>query len=235
MAAMWGFGNAPLKSAHREKVERAILLVLSLLNSLPSETSISLLEAISLVKGQFTRVVKQDQWDWSTVWLLLGRPSRQPAKTISNGLGALRTALKIGDTQRAEEIRTALLQTNICKYLHEFLKPQANDTEVGAHIYVLSSRLAPTLLNIGVTAEALETKINQINSTLTVPLGLRAAWKVGNAKDTELNIRPLFSKYQVKGTINFYNVNFFLAFDLINDFLSTDRWQRRYVSISPKL
>jgi hypothetical protein len=55
------------------------------------------LDAISHIKGQFNRTLRHDQWDWHTVWVLLGRPSRSPASQIARLLGQLRTALKDGD------------------------------------------------------------------------------------------------------------------------------------------
>jgi hypothetical protein len=74
VAAKWGFGNAPLKNSHREKTEAAIHTVIQILRDMPDSPEIEQLEAISHVKGQFTRTIKQDQWDWYTVWSLLGRP-----------------------------------------------------------------------------------------------------------------------------------------------------------------
>lgn len=69
--AKWGFGNAPLKQKHREMAESAMQIVIALLDAPQFPPTAEQLEAISYVKGQFTRTVKQDRWDWYTVWALL--------------------------------------------------------------------------------------------------------------------------------------------------------------------
>ena len=113
---------------------------------MPEQLESEQLEAISHVKGQFTRVIKQDQWDWSTVWLLLGKPSRQPANRISKLLGHLRKALTSQDYRFAVQLRDELLRADIEKYLDNYLSGNRNSTvKQGSfgYIYILSTREHP--------------------------------------------------------------------------------------------
>lgn len=225
--AKYGFGDAPLKLAHREKTESAIRVVLSAIENLPRSPTELHLDAISHVKGQFTRTVKQDQWDWSTVWRLLGRPSRGFADGISKNLGALRVALKNQDFPAAEIAVDAVLSKNILRYLHSFLNPVDQDVEDmrdgtdNGHIYILSTRMLPTILKIGVTQRSVEIRVKEINRAtgVIVPFGVRAVWEVKKAKDAEKEIHLLFDEYRVREDREFFEINFENASKLINDYL----------------
>jgi len=107
--AKWGFGDAPLKKTHRDKSEIAIKDLLYLLEGGNADLE-SKLESISHVKGLFSRTVKQDQWDWSTVWRLLGRPSRKPARKISQTLKEFRRSLNQGNNSAAKQHRNTLIK-----------------------------------------------------------------------------------------------------------------------------
>lgn len=226
--AKWGFGNAPLKRIHREKTEAAILAVLRIFEELPEEPDLEKLEAISHVKGQFTRTVKQDQWDWSTVWLLLGRPSRQPANRISKKLGQLRLALKNHDREVAEQIRSELKATEIVKYLDNFLAGgRDKDRQEGSkgYIYILSTRSQPEFLKIGMTQRSVEVRVKEINAAtgVLIPYGIRAVWKVDNASDVERKIHALFANYRIRNDREFFELEFNQASQLINGYLGDRR------------
>lgn len=226
--AKWGFGNAPLKSSHREKAESAMLAVLRILEDVPENPDLEQLEAISYVKGQFTRTIKQDQWDWSTVWLLLGRPSRQPASKISKKLGQLRSALKNDDRKLAEEIRSELEATDIVRYLDNFLAGgRDKDRQEGSkgYIYILSTRLQPGFLKIGMTQRSVDVRVKEINAAtgVVIPYGVRAVWKVDAASDVEREIHALLSEYRVRNDREFFELEFDQASQLINDYLGDIR------------
>ena len=74
--------------------EQACRNVRSLVEEQNLELAGKSLSEMSLVKDLFTRVWKQDQWDYFTVWSQLGRPGRKKAKTISFLLRDLRVSAK---------------------------------------------------------------------------------------------------------------------------------------------
>jgi len=226
--AKWGFGNAPLKDNHRVMTEGAIRIVIAILEALPDPPTIEQLEAISHVKGQFARTVKQDQWDWFTVWALLGRPSRQPANAISKTLGLLRTALKNGDKNAAEEAASELRTTDILRYFGSFLSGDCERTKqlgTAGFIYILSTRDQPRLLKIGITQRTVEVRVKEINSAtgVIVPYGVRAVWSVDDAAEVEQELHAILAEHRIRADREFFELDFFEASRLINDYLKTRR------------
>jgi hypothetical protein len=228
--AKWGFGNAPLKTHHREKTHAAIDCLLSLLERLPDSATPEQLEAISHVKGQFTRTTKQDQWDWYTVWELLGRPSRRPASKISKQLGALRAALKGGQSLESELIRADLIATGIERYLRNFLAGERdNGSGPSGFIYILSTRSQPGILKIGMTLRTVVRRVKEINAAtgVVIPYGVRASWRVDDAAEVERDIHGLLAQYRVRADREFFEIEFNEASRLVNDYLNERRRLRR--------
>jgi hypothetical protein len=60
----WGFGMAPPKPAVQAERERAARTVICILRGEPVDDLENALEHISVVKGLFNRVAREDQWDW---------------------------------------------------------------------------------------------------------------------------------------------------------------------------
>lgn len=224
--AKWGFGNAPLKPEHYQKTVNAIGIVVELIADVPDVATTCQLDAISHVKGQFTRVVKQDQWDWCTVWLLLGRPSRAPARAISSGLAVFRCALVAGDRDAAMAAADSLRATAMHAYLDNFLVGEERTLEPGGgHIYILSTRSQPNLLKIGVTERSVEQRVREINSAtgVAIPFGIRAVWRVRDAGSVERDIHRLLAEYRVRSDREFFEMDFRLALQLVNDYLNGRR------------
>ena len=226
--AKWGFGNAPLKERHRAQAVEAINAVTAILESLPASATPEQLEAISYVKGQFTRTLKQDQWDWYTVWALLGRPSRTPANAISKALAHLRMSLKQGDRGAAERAVSELLAADILRYFDNFLadgREPARQVGKKGFLYVLGTRNQPRLLKIGVTQRTVEVRVKEINSAtgVVVPYGVRAVWRVDDAAAVEREIHALLAPYRVRADREFFEIGFNEASRLINDHLGARR------------
>lgn len=224
----WGFGNAPLKRIHIAKTDAAIQAVIAILNSLPRSPTEEQLDALGHVKGQFTRTVKQDQWDWFTVWARLGRPSRQPANMISKMLGRLRSALNAGDRSGANHAAGELKKTDINRYFDSFLsggRERARQPETNGFIYILSTRTQPRLLKIGVTRRTVEVRVKEINSAtgVIVPYGVRGVWRVDDARVVERELHVLFAPYRVRADREFFELHFSEASRLINDHLGAQR------------
>jgi hypothetical protein len=231
--AKWGFGNAPLKDHHRAKTVAAIHVVIKLLGSLPESVQVEHLDAISHIKGQFSRTVKQDQWDWYTVWSLLGRPSHTPANTIANRLGDFRAALKAGSATLAEEIAIQLPATEILRYFDNFLAGGRDGEWAGGSrgfLYVFSTRSHPHWLKIGITQRTVELRVKEINAAtgVVIPYGVRAVWKVENAPAVERDIHTLLAAYRIRGDREFFEIEFNAALRIINDYLISNRMLKRH-------
>ena len=226
--AKWGFGNAPLKTQHREKAVAAMNMLLSLLDDPPFPPTEIHLESISYVKGQFTRTVKQDQWDWSTVWALLGRPSKTPANRISKKLAAFRLALKEGDREAASHIVTDLRDAGIDRYLDNFLaggrEPERQSGGKG-FVYILSTRSQPHFLKIGMTHRTVEERVKEINSAtgVIIPYGIRSVWRVDNVVQAEKDLHELLKDYRVRADREFFEIPYDKATRVINDYLGQQR------------
>jgi hypothetical protein len=59
-----GFGMAPPKHPVQAEREEAARTVISILQGEPVGDVEKALEHISVVKGLFSRVAREDQWDW---------------------------------------------------------------------------------------------------------------------------------------------------------------------------
>lgn len=226
--AKWGFGNAPLKETHRAKTERAIRVVTAILEALPQQPTADQLDAISHVKGQFSRVLKQDQWDWSTVWALLGRPSRQPANKIAKSLGRLRAALTKGDLAAAGQAAAELNATDVIRYFDNFMaggREHSRQSGTKGFLYIVSTRDRPQLLKIGMTQRTAEVRVKEVNAAtgVAVPYGIRAAWRVDDAARAEKEIHALLDAYRVRTDREFFEIDFAKAFLLINDHLGMEK------------
>jgi hypothetical protein len=188
------------------------------------------LDAVSHVKGQFTRTIKQDQWDWYTVWELLGCPSRRPANEVSKRLGELRFALKSGLSTQAEAIRADLVAVGIERYLQNFLLGGRVHTEASSgFIYILSTRAQPTLLKIGMTLRTVLGRVKEINAAtgVLVPFAARGSWHVDDAAVVERHVHNLLAQYRVRADREFFEVEFDVASRIINNYLHERRRAQR--------
>lgn len=62
------------------------------------------LEDLSEVKGMYNRCLRNDQWDWCTVYRAFGFARLGPMDRAARWLGQLRLALRDGDATRAHEV-----------------------------------------------------------------------------------------------------------------------------------
>lgn len=229
IAAKWGFGNAPLKPHHRKRAEVAIRSLQKTLTQLPTGASAECLEGISYVKGLFNRTVKQDQWDWYTVWALLGRPSRTPASKIVTGLSRLRLSLKEGDADGARLAKAELEATRLDRYLASFLAGEERATPGrSGFIYILSTRSEPRYLKIGMTRRTVEQRVKEINAAtgVMIPYGVRAAWRVADAERAEREIHSLLADHRVRDDREFFEIEYNHASRLVNDYINKLRRER---------
>ena len=218
----WGFGMAPPFAEVQLTREQACRKLRLLVEEQNLELASKSLDEISLVKGLFTRVWKQDQWDYFTVWSQLGRPGRKKAKTISFLLRDLRVSAKESVQVDFENCVLALSQENIVRYLKFFLNEKKLESS-GGYIYILSTREQRDVLKIGYTERTVEERVKEINSStgVVIPYGCRAVWTVENAAVVEKEIHAIFDNERIRNDREFFRIDYFVAFDRINDFLRT--------------
>lgn len=74
-------------------------------------------DAVSEVKGMFSRCARRDQWDWRAVHLALEEPGRDAARTLATRLGEIGAALRAGDSATAVSSLKQLWSGNLAHLL----------------------------------------------------------------------------------------------------------------------
>lgn len=234
----WGFGNAPLKQKHETEYRAAIETVRDFILS-GSVQELSILEKhISLVKGLFNRIARQDQWDWSTVSHMMGHPPVKATRHIGFLCDRLRRGLLQQDIDAVKAAREGLKLQRAVTYMSTFLgliKEQIGDGD--GFIYILSTRELPDLLKIGVTTRSVEERVKEINSAtgVAIPFGVRKVWPVDNAKTTERLLHDQLAEYRVRRDREFFRIEFVTATTLISEILRKSGLMRRQRGVISKL
>jgi hypothetical protein len=223
----WGFGMAPVKPETQRRRDQAVADVLGMLEAVGSPDP-SWADAISEVKGLFTRSYKQDQWDWFTVWAQLGRPGRNRCQRISHDLGEFRRSALGQDPDQVEVLRARLRQAGAAQLLRRFprLGASARVTEPGTgYVYIMSTRTSPELLMIGYTERTVEQRLKEINSATGVaePYGVRSVWCLQNAPGIEKAVHDALATFQVRPDREFFELSYRRAFDLVRDVVYASR------------
>jgi hypothetical protein len=221
----WGFGMAPLTPETDRKYVCAVTSVKHLLNSdFNGERSGGLdLDAISETKGLFSRCVRQDQWDWFTVWKRLGCPRSGVASRSAYGLWSLRAAIKESDEGKILSSQRLLHDVGTSAHLDLFLENSVTTKPIdGGYIYVLSTRELKDVLKIGVTTRSVEERVKEINRATGVmtPFGVRYLWNVRDPVGAERRVHTLLKSYRVRNDREFFKMEFNQAKQLINDFVT---------------
>jgi T5orf172 domain len=208
----WGFGMAPPKTLMQQNRLIAARYVCSVIDGdADPKTDIQKLEHISTVKGLFTRVFKEDQWDWFTVRGQLGYPSPLIAKYISEQLYSLRRATTEDDLAAFGKARVELQRLPARKCLGAFLgKLKILDESGAGWIYVLSTREYMDLLKIGMTTRSVEERVREINGAtgVAIPFGVRGCWRVTQPARAEKLVHELLHANRVRGDREFFRADF---------------------------
>ena len=214
----WGFGMAPPKPATQRERTAACRHVMMLLSA--SETpkaNEQILEQLSIVKGMFNRIAREDQWDWFTVSGQFGYPSRFLSKAIAEQISGFRSAIRDGDDQAGTAALTSLLRLPTRQCISVFLGLKRITDEVNAGwIYILSTRELRDLLKIGVTTRTVETRAHEINGAtgVAIPFGVRRCWRVLEPKKAEKLVHEALAGYRLRDDREFFRMEFTLAAEL---------------------
>jgi hypothetical protein len=87
------FGKLPVSDRMRPRYLRSINIVLDAISKGAQDVDP---EAVSELKGIFNRCLKKDQWDWFTLFELLGKPTRPQLRLAVRGCNTARKLLKKG-------------------------------------------------------------------------------------------------------------------------------------------
>ena len=206
-----GFGIAPQKTEEYEEAINAAYRVREAL-LMKSASNSSLADALSKVKGLFSRVVEENQWDWAIIAAVFGFPAREECRDIIQHITALRQALISNEKDEIMKLINALTYTNAATYLACFigeLDPPKGPYGSG-QIYILSNRAKPDHLKIGKTTIQPVIRATQINSATGVydPFGLRWAVRVRDVADAERLIHRELREFRMTAKREFFHLNF---------------------------
>ena len=218
----WGFGMAPPKEDTMAARRKSAQSVLAALSDGKSTEPDSLADAISGVKGLFSRAKKMDQWDWFTVWEQLGLPEHKRMDYIVKDLALLRKAVVNNDHISFENARKQLQNWGTLTSLKYFLELEKQPIEKGTGIlYMLGTRDMKGLLKIGYTKRDIASRVKEINRAtgIPVPFGVRHLWRVRNPKAVEREVHGLLADYRVRSDREFFNMEYNEAVRLITEYL----------------
>ena len=209
----WGFGMAPPKPAvhkSRRDASECTLGVLEPRRTVPAAEPL-VLESLSVVKGLFNRIVREDQWDWFTVAGQLGYPSRRISSVIAQELSHLRTAIKCGDETQYETAKTNLRRLPTRRCLSVLLGTATIADEPGAGwIYILSTREMRNLLKVGMTTRSVQERVKEINGAtgVAIPFGVRRCWRVSDPALAERLVHDALGEHRLRQDREFFQVSF---------------------------
>ena len=219
----WGFGAAPFKEETENKYRKALVQVRNFIdgNGDIGNTDM-LLEQISVVKGLFNRTIKQDQWDWFTVYMYFDYPSVKESIWFVSTLAELRTAIKKSDQKQINGCVERLKNSHLEKYISNFLNYDGtNNDTANEYIYILSRREEKELLKVGMTTRNVIKRCKEINSATGVvyPFSPRKVFRVTDAKYAEQCVHQKLEQYRVRADREFFVLPYKDACQIIEDCL----------------
>ena len=193
------------------------------------------LEAISELKGMFNRCIRQDQWDWFSVYTELGTPPYNNVSKIVRALSELRHAIVEKDTSSFEHAKLTLINSNFLYCLAKY------QSELGEHVsepnagwvYILSKREQPDILKIGMTHRSISQRVKEINSAtgVLIPFAARHVFRVNDAARAEREVFELLAEYRLRSDREFFKLPFSKAVSLIQEYISMSKMRYRQKGI----
>ncbi|MEO0494049.1 MAG: GIY-YIG nuclease family protein [Actinomycetota bacterium] len=203
----WGFGMAPVKPATQQARVVAVGAVLDLCSEGAAVSNDELAEHISTTKGLFSRVRKQDQWDWCTVWEQLGYPGDRAAARAVTSLADARRSVLAADGMAPAHLR----QGRTLELLSAYVSQQRPAGPAGhGFVYVMSTREARDVLKVGYTTQPLAERCRQINAAtgVLIPYGVRAAWKVKDPARLEKEVHVALADSRIRSDREFFRADY---------------------------
>lgn len=217
----WGFGMAPLKEKTDQQNRNSLIFVRDFVIGNGCLGYGNILDEISRVKGIFNRIIKQDQWDWFTVYMYLDYPLIKDINSIVCGLSTLRTAIINKDEQLGRKSLTQLLENKFIVYCNNYLDFRIDQDSCSEYLYILSRREEKDILKIGMTTRNVQKRVNEINSATGIiyPLSARKVYKVKDCKVVEKEVHKLLSEYRIRTDREFFKIEYAKACRIIEEYL----------------
>ena len=219
--AKWGFGFAPFKLETLEKNKRALTNVRSC--TLQNQYTLDSTEDISIAKGLFNRIVREDQWDWFTCNMYFDYPNRYEIKLLTTTLAQLRKCIIERDAEKIGKYRNVLVSSNFLAYLGNFLTFDGGNVDTNEeYIYILSRKEERDLLAIVLAGRNIEKRVKEINSepSMLYPFAPRKVYRVTDGKEAEKLMHGRLDDFKLGNSSGFYRLDFFVACKYIEDMLA---------------
>lgn len=217
----WGFGMAPLKSSLAYKNKKAIYTIYKILNEEQID-NVNSIDDISIFKGLINRCIRQDQWDWFTIYAMFNYPDANYLKKIIPKIVELRKATKDNNKSELNKIIFYLNSYNTKELCTQYLNYGNVDDHLNVqYIYILSIREEREILKIGETTRTIVKRIKEINSATGVlrPYSARGVFKVKDSKRAEKLIFERLKEYRIRSDREFFNIDYNKAKYIIDDVL----------------
>lgn len=218
----WGFGMAPLKPLLEQKNRQALKNIRNFVLGNNTIYGNDFLDELSRTKGLFNRIVKQDQWDWFTVYMYFDYPAFHTTKSIVSALTTLRTAIIKKDNNLGRNSLAQLQKNHFVIYCNNYLNFNINYETPSEYLYILSRREEKDILKIGMTTRNVQKRVNEINSATGViyPFSPRKVFKVKNSKLVEKNVHSMLSEYRIRIDREFFKISYSKACHIIDEYLT---------------
>ncbi len=115
------FGRADLHSLKDRHIEAADHVAYIVLTDVSKSSEVNL-DQVSHAKGLLSRCVRKDQWDWYTVYKLLGKPPEKQLHQGRQALSQLRNAAKEGDDRKVQQYIDQLRRNHVAKRFAYFVR-----------------------------------------------------------------------------------------------------------------
>lgn len=217
----WGFGMAPLKSETVKRNRNALRQVRKFVLGEPLSADCIITDEISITKGLFNRVLKQNQWDWFTVNMYLDYPSYSDIKKIVIALSNLRKAILERNNKVGMQSLKQLELSHFIIYCDNYINYDNHLDSSIEYLYILSRREEKDVLKIGMTTRNVKKRVDEINSATGVlyPYAARKVYKVKDCHKVEKDIHTLLSDYRIRKDREFFRIEFGKACSIIEDYL----------------
>jgi len=199
----FGFGTSPVpRDEWDERITSAERVLSMIEGHVRPDASEAVLDAISVTKGMFSRIALCDRYDWFSVARMMGYPSSEFSRQVSNSLAHLRFFLVQGDTDGAERELRRLQDVPASDCLQEFLAiardGQHPENEEG-WAYILWSSSERDLLHIGAAGGTVDDVLARLRRDYPGhdPFGVMAAWLVHDPLEAYGLVRETFDSEMV--------------------------------------
>ena len=171
------FGFLPISDRMRPRFVSSLQRLAVLLRG-DCELKAADAEALSEVKGMFSRCARRDQWDWHAVHLALGEPTFGTARDFAKKLGEIAALLREGNLETGRSRLASLCSGNLARLAPAAASSIADSAPSIAHARVVAGRRrgdsqgASEIVERSVVSRYSKAKLDAANATHSELLAL---------------------------------------------------------------